>query len=132
MRRLTSQRSAARWRSQMITVIISRAASRGTRLASGEIESPNSHLEMPALAAAISIILAISAAVASHVCVRNVQGRARLLTFGLALGCLGLSFYFGRAMGGLWTGIYTLLSIYFLVCMMTPWLALAWEKHHVR
>ncbi|MEM0953399.1 MAG: hypothetical protein AAGI24_04590 [Pseudomonadota bacterium] len=84
------------------------------------------------MAAAISVVLALSAAVASHVCVRNVQGRARQATFVVAMGCLGLSFYFGRALGGLWTGVYTLLSIYFLACMMTPWLALAWERYHAR
>jgi hypothetical protein len=79
-----------------------------------------------------SIVLSIFAAALSHVCVRHAAGVRRYGLLGLAVIALGFSFHFGRALGGLWVGIYTLVSIYFLACMTTPWLELAWRQRRDR
>lgn len=80
------------------------------------------------MAALLSMGLAVVSAALSHICVRHMHGKGRCILFVFALVSLGAAFVLGKDMGGLWVGIYTLVSIYFLVCMLMPWLDLAWER----
>ncbi len=77
----------------------------------------------------LSIMLAVLSAGLCHLCVRHCRGSRAWAVLLAALLCLGLSFYLGQAFGGLWAGIYTLLSVYFMACIVTPWLELWWERH---
>ncbi len=61
----------------------------------------------------------------SHLGVRYAKGVGRLALFGLALGFMIAAFGIGRALGGFWSGVYALLSAYFLACMVMPLLDLA-------
>lgn len=71
-----------------------------------------------------SLLLAIAAACLSHICVRYCTvGKRRGLCFTIVT-LLGASFYCGTALGGFWSGFYTLLSVYFLACIAVPWLDL--------
>ncbi|MEM1112746.1 MAG: hypothetical protein AAGI11_12620 [Pseudomonadota bacterium] len=78
---------------------------------------------------ALSLILTIAAGVLSHVGVRLMQGVQRVLVFLVALACLGLAFSITILPGGYWSGVYALLSLYILVCSLTPWIALLWRRN---
>ncbi|MEM7097701.1 MAG: hypothetical protein AAF541_05525 [Pseudomonadota bacterium] len=83
------------------------------------------------MAAIFSIFLAVASAVVTHWSVRNFQGTTRLGLFAFSMALLGLSFVWGNALGGFWPGVYTLISIYFLTTVATPWLHLYWERRDV-
>ena len=65
------------------------------------------------------------AAGASHAGVRYACGGGRVVSLLLAAVLLAWSVHLGRAPGGFWPGVYTMLTAYFLACMAMPWLDLA-------
>lgn len=68
-----------------------------------------------------SLILTIAAAVLAHAAVRYAQARKRAVLAGLALVALAAGMYYGDVLGGFWPGVYTLLSVFFLTTVITPW-----------
>ncbi|MEM8983842.1 MAG: hypothetical protein AAGC71_12500 [Pseudomonadota bacterium] len=71
-----------------------------------------------------SILLTLVAAGAMHISVRYAVGRRRLAWFGGSLIALALAFSLGTVFGGVWPGIYTVIAIFFLATMVSPWLDL--------
>ncbi|MEM7080284.1 MAG: hypothetical protein AAF513_16815 [Pseudomonadota bacterium] len=82
--------------------------------------------------AVLSIILTICAAGLTHVAVRYVTGMKRLLLIVCGLLSLALAFAYGDALGGFWPGIYTLISVFFLVTVITPWLDYFWRRYRAK
>lgn len=82
----------------------------------------------------ISLLLVTGAAVLSHVSVRYSRGVPRLFLFVLILTLLSIAFDLGQVFGGSWSGIYTLLSAYFLACILMPLLDIVtrefWSAFH--
>ena len=76
----------------------------------------------------LSILFVTFAGVLTHVGVRHAQGSSRIVLFGFALGSLAAAIHLSSVAGGFWSGVYTLLALYFTVCMATPWFALFWRN----
>lgn len=66
---------------------------------------------------------AISSAILTHLGVRASGRFRRGALFVGALLLLCSAFFFGAALGGFWAGFYTLLSVYFLTTVITPWIS---------
>ncbi|MEM8497801.1 MAG: hypothetical protein AAF542_07235 [Pseudomonadota bacterium] len=78
------------------------------------------------------LALAIVAACITHVGVRHASGAVRWWLVVLSFALLGASFYCNHSFGGFWSGVYTLVAVYFLTCTLTPWLALLLKARHAR
>ena len=76
------------------------------------------------MTAFLSLMLTCLAAALTHLCVRYAAGAVRRGLFAIALLTLAAAVYWGTAFGGFWPGFYTLLSVYFLACIVTPWIDL--------
>ena len=72
----------------------------------------------------LSLLLAGISAGLTFLAVRYAEARPRSGYLALALVVLLTSFYFGQAMGGFWSGVYTLISAFILVCCVLPWIDL--------
>lgn len=81
--------------------------------------------------AAFSVFLATFSAILMHCSVRYAAGPRRRALIAAGLATIGVAFYFGTALGGFWPGIYTLVSVFFLATVVTPWLDLYWRKRRV-
>ncbi|MEM7705014.1 MAG: hypothetical protein AAF358_05645 [Pseudomonadota bacterium] len=71
----------------------------------------------------MSIALAVASAVFTHLGVRHAASRVRSAFLAAALAAISVGFWFGEALGGFWPGFYTLLSVYFLTTVITPWVS---------
>ncbi|MEM1091614.1 MAG: hypothetical protein AAGB27_03120 [Pseudomonadota bacterium] len=74
-----------------------------------------------AMSVIVSIFLTVLSAVAIHASVRYATDRRRRGLALLGLLSLGVAFYFGRALGGFWSGFYTLLAVFMLATTISPW-----------
>ncbi|MEM9532400.1 MAG: hypothetical protein AAGA23_15900 [Pseudomonadota bacterium] len=74
------------------------------------------------MAVASGILLTVISATVIHISVRYLTKARRLGLFALGLLCLALAFNLGEAFGGFWPGVYTLLSVFFLATVVTPWI----------
>ncbi|MEM6485294.1 MAG: hypothetical protein AAF662_09955 [Pseudomonadota bacterium] len=81
---------------------------------------------------AVAISLSVVAAGLTHAGVRAVNSTKRRLLSAFALVMLGAGLWFGRSFGGFWPGFYTILSIYFLTTVVTPWIVFLYERRHDR
>lgn len=79
---------------------------------------------------AFSVALAVAASVLTYTSVRYARGPRRRLALGLALALFSGGLYIGVGRGGFWTGFYSLLAVYFLSCILLPWLALWYRQRH--
>lgn len=68
--------------------------------------------------------LVLVSALLTFLGVRYAAGLLRKAFLGAALCCFALSTFAIEAHGGFWPRLYTLSSIYFLVCIVLPWLDL--------
>lgn len=78
-----------------------------------------------------SVLLAAAAAIITHVAVRYAATRRRTVLLAVAALTFALALYVGRALGGFWAGAYTLMSVYFLTCIATPWVEYLLRQRHV-
>ncbi len=76
----------------------------------------------------LSVLLTIVSAVVTHISVRNARGKWRIILLCIALFLLGSAFSLATVPGGFWSGAYTLASVYFVACLITPWIGLLWRS----
>lgn len=84
------------------------------------------------MVAALAILMAILAAILTHLSVRSETTAIRRQLFLLALLTFGVGSWLGKSLGGFWPGFYTLVSVYCLATIITPWTVFLVRKHHAR
>ena len=79
-----------------------------------------------------SLLITVGAAACTHIGLRHAAGLKRAALLALVCVLLAMAFSASTIPGGYWSGVYTLLSGYFLACLITPWIELLWTKHRAR
>lgn len=74
-----------------------------------------------------SVLMTILSATMTHVSVRRVSGYGRAWLLCIAGLLLVGAILVGSIPGGLWAAVFTVVSLYFLACMTTPWVEMLWR-----
>lgn len=75
----------------------------------------------------LSIVLTIVSAILMHIGVRNTQKRNRIKLVAASTALLLIGFSVSTLPGGIWSSMYTLMALFFVTCMLTPWFTLFWS-----
>jgi predicted branched-subunit amino acid permease len=86
-------------------------------------------MEMYGVCQVLSVLLTIVSAGLTHISVRKTHGMQRTMVFCMALLLFGGAVSLSAIPGGTWSGAYTLLSVYFIACLLTPWMDLLWKSY---
>ena len=99
-----------------------------TPVATGGLRQRRFDSAHPVVLIMLSVVFTLVSAPLTHVGVRYAQSHRRTLLLIAALALLGAGFAVSTIPGGFWSSVYTLLSVYFLACLITPWLDIAWSS----
>lgn len=77
---------------------------------------------------ALSIALVAVAAALTLYAMRYGQDRRRAPLLGAATALVILPAFADTGFGGFWPSLYTLLTAYFLFCILMPWIELGWRR----
>ncbi|MEO0438170.1 MAG: hypothetical protein AAF098_14825 [Pseudomonadota bacterium] len=76
----------------------------------------------------LAIALTIVASLLTHVGIRDLTGGRRQVSLIGGLAVFLLACKLAAGFDGFWSGFYTMLSVYFMGCIGSPWLVFWWKE----
>ncbi|MEM6544608.1 MAG: hypothetical protein AAF680_06875 [Pseudomonadota bacterium] len=75
----------------------------------------------------LAIILTVMSSLLTHVGIRDLTGGRRQVSLLAASVVFLFACNLASAFDGYWSGFYTMLSVYFMGCILSPWLVFRWK-----